>query len=64
VSWYDELRPISLQEALAEPAAERLDFRRPVPSTATIAALRKAEQPELLASDMRQMKARRRPRAA
>jgi len=64
MSSYADLPRISLAAALAEPEHERLDFTRRSPSPETAAALARAAKPELLASDMRQMRARKRPRAA
>ena len=64
MSSYADLPRISLADALAEPEHERLSFDRRPPSPATAAALGKAAKPELLASDMQQLKARRRPGGA
>jgi hypothetical protein len=64
MSWHDELRPITAAAAEAEPLADRLSFARREPSAATREALRRAEQPELLAQDVVKMKQKRRPKAA
>jgi hypothetical protein len=61
---YEHLYRISLADALAEPEHERLSFDRRPPSPATAAALARVPKPELLASDMQQLKTKRRPRAA
>jgi hypothetical protein len=63
VSTYARLGPITLEAAEQEPEHERLDFTRRPPSPATAAALRRAAKPELQASDMRAIKAKRRPEA-
>jgi len=64
MSSYAELRYISQETAEQEPEHARLSFDWRPPSPATAAALRRAAKPELLASDMQQMKQKRRPRAA
>jgi hypothetical protein len=65
MSWFDDLRPISLEEAEAEPPADRLFARpAPAPSPATVEALRRASKPPMLVEDMQRVKARQRPRAA
>jgi hypothetical protein len=64
MSSYAELRYISQEAAEREPEHARLSFDRRTPNPATAAALRRAAKPELLAEDLAQMKAKRRPRAA
>ena len=56
--------PITAESAEAEPLADRLDFTKRPPSPETAALLRKVEQPELLAADVAQLRAKKRPRAA
>lgn len=62
--WTGLDKPITLADAESEPLAQRLSFERRTPSPETAAMLRKVEQPELLAADVAQMRAKRRPRAA
>lgn len=64
MSSYAQLGPITLESAEREPEHERLSFDRRPPSPATATALRRAAKPELQASDLRAIKAKRRPRAA
>jgi hypothetical protein len=58
-TWH--LPRITLADAENEPAHERLSFERRPPSPATREALRRAEQPSLLAEDVVLMQAKRRP---
>jgi hypothetical protein len=64
MSSIQQLRRITAEAAEAEPEHARLSFDRRLPSPGTAAMLRKVAQPELQASDMRAIKAKRRPRAA
>ena len=62
--WSGLDKPITAEAAESEPEHERLSFDRRSPSPATVAALRRAAKPELLASDLQAMRAKKRPRAA
>jgi hypothetical protein len=63
VQWTGLEQPITAQDAVAEPLAQRLSFERRPPSPAARAALAQAEQhqPPLLVEDMQRVKAGQRP---